>query len=152
MGEIALRRFFLAVICALALSLSALAADAELPSLEAAVNVREDGVCEVTMTAEVDFSAAQDSLLIPLGTDARDITLAGWSYETVLQDGVTCLKLSNPAGFSGKQQLTCSYTLPCRAAEAAVLVSQYSVMLSRTWSLVRLPEGWPSRKAAEIFS
>ena len=71
------------------------------------------------MTAEVDFSAAQDSLLIPLGTDARDITLAGWSYETVLQDGVTCLKLSNPAGFSGKQQFTCSYTLPCRAAEAA---------------------------------
>ena len=119
MGEIALRRFFLAVFCALALSLSALAADAALPSLEAAVNVREDGVCEVTMTAEVDFSAAQDSLLIPLGTDARDITLAGWSYETVLQDGVTCLKLSNPAGFSGKQQFTCSYTLPCRAAEAA---------------------------------
>ena len=39
--------------------------------------------------------------------------------ETVLQDGVTCLKLSNPAGFSGKQQFTCSYTLPCRAAEAA---------------------------------
>ena len=119
MGEIALRRFFLAVFCALTLSLSALAADAALPSLEAAVNVREDGVCEVTMTAEVDFSAAQDSLLIPLGTDARDITLAGWSYETVLQDGVTCLKLSNPAGFSGKQQFTCSYTLPCRAAEAA---------------------------------
>ena len=119
MGEIALRRFFLAVFCALALSLSALAADAALPSLEAAVNVREDGVCEVTMTAEVDFSATQDSLLIPLGTDARDITLAGWSYETVLQDGVTCLKLSNPAGFSGKQQFTCSYTLPCRAAEAA---------------------------------
>lgn len=80
MGEIALRRFFLAVFCALTLSLSALAADAALPSLEAAVNVREDGVCEVTMTAEVDFSAAQDSLLIPLGTDARDITLAGWSY------------------------------------------------------------------------
>lgn len=77
MGEIALRRFFLAVFCALALSLSALAADAALPSLEAAVNVREDGVCEVTMTAEVDFSATQDSLLIPLGTDARDITLAG---------------------------------------------------------------------------
>ena len=119
MGEIALRRFFLAVFCALALSLSALAADAALPSLEAAGNVREDGVCEVTMTAEVDFSAAQDSLLIPLGTDARDITLAGWSYETVLQDGVTCLKLSNPVGFSGKQQFTCSYTLPCRAAEAA---------------------------------
>ena len=119
MEEIALRRFFLAVFCALALSLSALAADAALPSLEAAVNVREDGVCEGTMTSEVDFSAAQDSLLIPLGTDARDITLAGWSYETVLQDGVTCLKLSNPAGFSGKQQFTCSYTLPCRAAEAA---------------------------------
>ena len=69
MGEIALRRFFLAVFCALTLSLSALAADAALPSLEAAVNVREDGVCEVTMAAEVDFSAAQDSLLIPLGTD-----------------------------------------------------------------------------------
>lgn len=58
------------------------------------------------------FSATQGQPAHPLGTDARDITLAGWSYETVLQDGVTCLKLSNPAGFSGKQQFTCSYTLP----------------------------------------
>ena len=38
-----------------------------------------------------------------------------------------------------------------RAAEAPVPVSQYSVMLSRMWSLVRLPAGCLSRKAREIL-
>ena len=38
-----------------------------------------------------------------------------------------------------------------RAAEAPVPVSQYSVMLSRMWSRVRLPEGCPSTKAREIL-
>jgi hypothetical protein len=38
-----------------------------------------------------------------------------------------------------------------RAAEAPVPVSQYSVTLSRRWSRVRLPAGWPSTKAREIF-
>ena len=38
-----------------------------------------------------------------------------------------------------------------RAAEAPVPVSQYSVMLSRIRSRVRLPAGCPSRKAREIF-
>jgi len=37
------------------------------------------------------------------------------------------------------------------AAEAPVPVSQYSVMLSRMWSLVRPPEGCPSTKAREIL-
>ena len=38
-----------------------------------------------------------------------------------------------------------------RAAEAPVPVSQYSVMLSRMWSLVRLPEGCPSTNARAIL-
>ena len=119
MGEIALRRFFLAVFCALALSLSALAADAALPSLEAAVNVREDGVCEVTMTAEVEFSAAVQELQIPLGTGAKDIVLSGWAYKKTTVDGATCLTLSNPAGFSGKQSFSCTYTLPSGVTETS---------------------------------
>jgi hypothetical protein len=44
---------------------------------------------------------------------------------------------------------------PCsqysRAEEVAVPVSQYRVMLSRTLSRVRPPEGCLSRKAREIF-
>ena len=38
-----------------------------------------------------------------------------------------------------------------RAAEAPVPVSQYSVMLSRMWSRVRLPTGSPSTNAREIL-
>jgi hypothetical protein len=38
-----------------------------------------------------------------------------------------------------------------RAAEAPLAVSQYSVMLSRMWSRVRLPTGCPSTKAREIL-
>jgi hypothetical protein len=39
-----------------------------------------------------------------------------------------------------------------RAAEVAVFVTQYSVMLSRMWSRVRPPESCPPVKAREIFS
>src|SRR6266540_3942839 len=38
-----------------------------------------------------------------------------------------------------------------RAADAPVPLSQYSVMLSRMWSHVRLPEGRPSTKARAIL-
>ena len=38
-----------------------------------------------------------------------------------------------------------------RAAEVAVFVSQYSVMLSRILSRVSPPTGCPSTKAREIF-
>ena len=45
----------------------------------------------------------------------------------------------------------CPFSQYDRAAEAPVPVSQYSVMLSRMWSRVRLPEGFPSTKALEIL-
>ena len=55
--------------------------------------------------------------------DAHPLSLKDANLSAYLRDmasmGVACLKLSNSAGFSGKQQFTCSYTLPCRAAEAA---------------------------------
>ena len=47
--------------------------------------------------------------------------------------------------------VVCPLSQYARAAEAPVPVSQYRVMLSRTWSRVRLPAGWPSRKAREIL-
>jgi hypothetical protein len=39
-----------------------------------------------------------------------------------------------------------------RAADVEVFVSQYSVMLSRTWSRVSPPVGSPSMNAYEIFA
>ena len=95
MGEIALRRFFLAVFCALALSLSALAADAALPSLEAAVDVAGSvGVCEVTMTAGGGFfRTRRPACSSRSGRTRATSRWPGGAVEQVLQDGVTCLKL-----------------------------------------------------------
>ena len=45
----------------------------------------------------------------------------------------------------------CPFSQYDRAAEAPVPVSQYSVMLSRMWSRVRLPAGFPSTKALAIL-
>jgi len=45
----------------------------------------------------------------------------------------------------------CAFSQYDRAAEAPVPVSQYVVMLSRTWSRVRPPEGGPPVKAREIL-
>lgn len=113
-----MRRILIALFCALALATGTFAADAEVTSLSAEATVQEDGICQVTLTAQVSFSTAQTRLLIPLGNGAKDITLSGWQYEKTEVDGVTCLELANSTGFSGTQQFVCSYTLPCQAENA----------------------------------
>ncbi len=112
-----MRKLFILLLCLFALSMGALAADAEITGLKADALVEEDGSVQINLTAEVEFTGAPQSFRLPLGTDAKKITLAGWDYDKTEVDGVTCLVLSNPAGFSGRQTFVCSYRLPCRVAE-----------------------------------
>lgn len=119
-GEvIAVRRILILFFCLFALAGAAWAADAEITALNTDVTVGEDGTAQVTMTAEVEFSAAVQELQIPLGTGAKDIVLSGWAYKKTTVDGATCLTLSNPAGFSGKQSFSCTYTLPSGVTETS---------------------------------
>ena len=81
-GEvIAVRRILILFFCLFALAGAAWAADAEITALNTDVTVGEDGTAQVTMTAEVEFSAAVQELQIPLGTGAKDIVLSGWAYK-----------------------------------------------------------------------
>ena len=107
------------IACLLLLAGTAFAADAELTSLTTDVTVSDDGSAQVTMTAELTFSQAVQSVRIPLGADAKDIVLSGWAYSKTTVDGVTCLVVTNDAGFSGKQTFLCTYSLPSSVTETA---------------------------------
>ena len=112
-----MRRFLLICICLLALCATVYAADAEISAMHAQAEVYEDGSCKITVSADVNFSTAPKTFLLPLGADADEIVLAGWSYDEVEINGVTCLRLTNEAGFTGKQTFSCSYVLPCGVTE-----------------------------------
>lgn len=106
------------LLCVLLLCGSVYAAGTEITELNTDVTVDEQGTCHVTMTVNVDFHDSPQTLVIPLGTNAKDVELAGWSYRTRKLDGVTCLILSNEAGFSGEQTFVCSYRLPYAVNES----------------------------------
>ena len=61
------------------------------------------------------------------------------------------ISVANSPGSSRRDHLGSSALQYDRAAEAPVPVSQYTVMLSSTWSRVSPPDGWPSTKAREIL-
>ncbi len=106
-----LRRVLLLLLCLLLLCGGVCAAGTEVEELNTQVTVDAQGACRVTMTVTVQFSGATESLLIPLGSGADDIELAGWRYRVRKLDGVTCLLVSNEAGFTGRQTFVCSYRL-----------------------------------------
>ena len=110
-----MRRVLILLFCLLALAGSAFAA--EISSLQTDVAVSGDGTAQVTLTAEVDFTEPAQTFRIPLGSGARDIVLSGWAYDKTDVNGVTCLELSNSAGFSGRQTFSCTYALPCGVTE-----------------------------------
>lgn len=107
------------IACLLLLAGTAFAADAELTSLTTDVVVNDDGSAQVTVTAEASFSAPVQSVRIPLGAGAKNIVLSGWAYRETTVDGVTCLVVTNDAGFTGKQTFACTYTLPSSVTETA---------------------------------
>lgn len=123
----------MALLCLLLLCGSVCAAGTEIEELNTEVTVNEKGACLVTMTVRVDFSDAPQTFVIPLGSNVRDVELAGWSYRTRKLDGVTCLILRSEAGFAGEQTFVCSYRLPYAVSDSGS---------GQTFTL-KLPEyGW----------
>ena len=123
----------MALLCLLLLCGSVCAAGTEIGELNTEVTVNEQGACFVTMTVKVEFSDSPQTFIIPLGSNARDVELAGWSYRTRRLDGVTCLILRSEAGFAGEQTFVCSYRLPYAVSDSGS---------GQTFTL-KLPEyGW----------
>ncbi|MBQ8801212.1 MAG: hypothetical protein IJZ52_02860, partial [Clostridium sp.] len=77
-----MRRILMALLCLLLLCGSVCAAGTEIGELNTEVTVNEQGACLVTMTVKVEFSDAPQTFVIPLGSNARDVKLVGWSYRT----------------------------------------------------------------------
>lgn len=128
-----MRRVLIALLCILLLTGSVFAADSEIGSLKTDAVVAHDGSCRVTVTVEIDFSGAPQTLLLPLGRDASEITLAGYSYRTREYNGVTCLLVENQAGFSGRQSFQFAYSLPCGVTEGGG---------DQLFTLRLIPYGW----------
>lgn len=115
------------------------AASDEVASLTYTVDVDTRARCYVTVAAEVTCTTAPTQIVFPLHADASGISATGGDYKKKTYDGVKCVVFRSEAGFSGTQNFTCTYSLPCSAAEQAT---------GDLFSLDILPRGWdfPVRK------
>ena len=115
-----MQKLCILLLCALLLTSFASAQESDsIQSLEVAVTVDSDGVCHVSMQAQVDFTSAPKKFVFPLGTDADDISAGGAAYEEESYGDVECVVFENSIGFSGTQSFLCTFTLPCNMTEDA---------------------------------
>lgn len=112
-----MRRVLLVILCLFLLTTAVSAAETEVSSLEAEVTVNEDGTCDLTLTAEMNFSGSPESFTFPLSEDASKISASGGDYKIRRVDGVRCVIFTSDHGFTGRQTFTCSYSLPCAVTE-----------------------------------
>ncbi len=108
-----MRRALLVILCLFLLTAAVSAAETEVSSLKAEVTVNEDGTCDLTLTAEMNFSGSPERFTFPLSEEAGHISASGGEYKIRRVDGVRCVIFTNDHGFTGKQTFTCSYSLPC---------------------------------------
>lgn len=106
-----MRRWILALCCMLMLCAAVFAADARVSTLRYELEVAQDGSCEVTLTAVVDFSEAPEALRIPLGKNASSVRCSGWTFSTERVNGVICLRIGDCDAFSGTQTFRVQYRL-----------------------------------------
>lgn len=108
-----MRRLLLIVLCLFLLSTVVYGAENEISALKADITVHEDGTCDLTVTADVNFSVGTEKFILPLSEDAGKINVSGGNYKIRRIDSVRCVVFKNDFGFTGKQTFTCSYRLPC---------------------------------------
>ena len=113
-----MRKLLLILICLSLLLGNVFAASDEISNMDAQITVDSNGTCRVTVLAEVRFSDRPTTFLFPLGSDAKDITASGASYNQKTIDGVKCIVFENESGFAGTITFQCSYTLPCTMTES----------------------------------
>lgn len=119
--------------CALLLCGNASAAGDEVSALTINVDVDANAYCRVTVTAEVECGTAPTEIVFPLHADATGISATGGDYKKQTLDGIKCVVFRNSAGFIGMQRFTCTYSLPCSAAETGE---------NELFSLDLLQRGW----------
>ncbi len=113
-----MRKLILAFLCMLLLCGCVFAQSDRITELNTKIIVDDTGVRYVTAVAVIEFSEATTSFLFPLGKDAQDILVSGGEYELCTIDGVKCVRFTNSAGFMGRLNFMCTYTLPCTMTES----------------------------------
>lgn len=130
-----MRKLFLILICLSLLLSNVFAASDEITNMESQITVDENGICRVTVLAEVRFANRPTTFLFPLGTDAKDVVASGASYDLKTLDGVKCVIFENESGFSGSIAFQCSYTLPCTMREFSNRQQFTAKLPERGWEL-----------------
>ena len=69
------------------------------------------GECQVTQNVTVEFAGGETEMNFPLGTGATGGSVVGFETEKYEEDGITILKLTNAAGFTGSRTFTITYHL-----------------------------------------
>lgn len=126
-------RLALALLCLLLLSADVFAASDEVSAMTIAVDADSNAACRITVTAEVECGSSPTQIVFPLHSDAGSISATGGDYKKRTIDGVKCVVFRSDAGFSGKQTFTCTYSLPCSAAEQSDGQLFFVALLERGW-------------------
>ena len=130
-----MRKLLLILICLSLLLGNAFAASDEITKMDAQITVDNNGICTITVLAEVRFVSQPTTFLFPLGTEAGNIAASGASYSSKTIDGVKCILFENESGFSGSQSFQCSYSLPCTMVETSQGQRFTAKLPERGWEL-----------------
>jgi len=97
--------------CCLLLCASVFAADTTIASMKTDCLLDASGECQVTQNVTVEFAGGETEMNFPLGTGATGGSVVGFETEKYEEDGITILKLTNAAGFTGSRTFTITYHL-----------------------------------------
>lgn len=125
----------LAALCALALCVTAGAADTSvITDMKTDCLVDAGGSCQITQTVTIDIAGTEDTLELPLAQGAKRISVAGYKYKKTTQDGYTVLTLSSNGGFSGSRTFTIVYTVSGLVSEQDKVQTLTLPLLAPKWN------------------
>lgn len=85
------------------------AADPVVQKMNVRCEVDKHGDYTMTVTAEVMFSEASEEVMLPIGMDARRISVSGYKLSKETIDGNTWVVLKNSEGLTGLQTFVITY-------------------------------------------
>ncbi len=85
------------------------AAEPVVQKMNVRCNVDKHGDYMMTVTAEVLFSEASEEVVLPIGNDARKISVADYQISKKTTDGNTWITLKDSAGLTGTQTFVITY-------------------------------------------
>ena len=127
------KRVLITILCLLLLTGTVFAGEGMITDLKTDCTVLADGTCQVAQTVTVEITGIEQTLSFPAGTDAKRVTLAGYSPKKSVQDDCVVLTLQNDTGFTGTRTFTLSYTLDDLVTETDGIQTIKLPLLAPRW-------------------